>query len=138
MVQIKWLACVFSIAFALAGCASLEEDLNRYGCGPMSEDMKLSDQGFDALSEGNYQEAEKYLGEALALNPLNPYALLNMGVVYQNTGRLEKARLMYIKVMAQNPEAMAVRSNLDGYVGKTLGQIAEENYVALQRRMEGD
>jgi hypothetical protein len=45
---------------------------------------------------------------------------------------------MYLKVMAQNPEAMAVRSNLDGYVGKTLGEIAEDNYVALQRKMERD
>ena len=138
MVPIKWMACVFSVAFAIAGCASLEEDLNQYGCGPMSADMKLSDQGFEALSEGNFQEAETYLEEALAVNPLNPYALLNMGVVYQNTGRLEKARLMYIKVMAQNPEAMAVRSNVDGYVGKSLGEIAEENYVALQRKMKGD
>jgi tetratricopeptide (TPR) repeat protein len=136
VVQIKWLACVFVIAFTLTGCASLEEDLNRYGYGPMSEDMKLSDQGFDALSQGNYQEAEKYLQEALSLNPLNPYALLNMGVVYQNTGRLEKARLMYIKVMAQNPDAMAVRSNMNGYVGKSLGEIAGENYEALQRKMK--
>jgi Tfp pilus assembly protein PilF len=126
------------MGFALAGCASLEEDWRRYGGGPMSEDMKLSDQGFDALSEGNYQEAETYLEEALTVNPLNPYALLNMGVVYESTGRLEKARLMYLKVMAQNPEAMAVRSNLDGYVGKTLGEIAENNYVALQRKMERD
>ena len=73
------------------------------GCTP--KDMTLSDQGFRAISAGNYAEAEKHLEQALSENPDNPYALLNMGVVYQNTGRPEKATEMYERVIELNPSA---------------------------------
>ena len=48
----------------------------------------------------DYQSAEKYLAEALALNPENPYALLNKGVVYENTDRKPQAIAMYQKVIS--------------------------------------
>ena len=102
------------------------------GCATVSEDMKLSDLAFDELSKGHYQQAETYLEEALSLNPDNPYALLNMGVVYQNTGRRIQARLMYIKVIAHSPEAKATRSNSQESTGKSLVEIARENFQGVR------
>lgn len=101
------------------------------GCAAFSKDMRLSDKGFEALSQGKFVEAEKYLNEALAVNPDNPYAVLNMGVVYQNTGRIDDAKKMYRKVIELNPKERADKSNQDGARGKPLVDIAKENLSML-------
>ena len=86
------------------------------GCGV--KDMTLSNQGLQAISEGQYEQAEIYLGEALYINAENPYALLNMGVLYHKTGRLEQARQMYRKVVELQPSGQADHSNIDSSAGK--------------------
>jgi len=100
----------------------------------LTEDDRLSEQGFQELSGRDYREAERFLDEALSLNPDNPYALLNMGVVYQNTGRMEEAQEMYEKVIALVPEAKATVSNKSSAVGKPLAELARENLVILEKR----
>ncbi len=65
----------------------------------------------------------------LALNPNNPYALLNMGVVYQNTGRPEKAREMYNRVIELRVKAATDKSSSDW--GQELGEKAKKNLDAL-------
>jgi nucleoid-associated protein YgaU len=105
------------------------------GCAAtLSEDKRLSNQGFQEISWGNYRQAEVLLDRALSLNPNNPYALLNMGVVYQNTGRIEKARQMYSKVVTLNPKDTADRSNIDSAAGKPLLEIAIENLKVLEKQ----
>ena len=84
----KWFMPVWVFVVLFGACAST-----------LTEDDRLSEQGFQKLSVHNYQEAERLLDEALSLNPYNSHALLNMGVVYQNTGRIEKAREMYEKAI---------------------------------------
>ena len=69
----------------------------------VSKDAQLSDLGFQYLQRGDYAQAEKYLDQALSENPNNPYAILNLGAVYQNTGRAEKARKTYEKLITLNP-----------------------------------
>jgi len=72
------------------------------------------------------------LEEALSLNPDNPYALLNMGVVYHETGRPEKAREMYERVIALQPGEQANLSNIESLEGKNLIEIAKRNLELLQ------
>lgn len=115
------LILVFSIL--LGGCAAT-----------LSEDKRLSNQGFQEISWGNYRQAEILLNRALSLNPNNPYALLNMGVVYQNTGRIEMSRQMYRKVVALNPKDIADKSNKDSAAGKSLVEIAVENLELLEKQ----
>ncbi len=105
------------------GCAT--------GKGMVYNDMQLADQGFEALDQGRYGDAENYLDKALAINPNNPYALLNLGVVYENTRRFSKAKVMYEKVIQLNPPNIAGRSNLVGRAGKTLVDLAKENLQKL-------
>jgi tetratricopeptide (TPR) repeat protein len=100
----------------------------------LTEDERLSEQGFQELSGRNYREAEMLLDEALSLNPDNPYALLNMGVVYQNTGRLDKAQKMYGKVIALAPQDKATVSNKSSAVGKSLAELARENLAILEKQ----
>ena len=101
------------------------------GCATTTSDMAYSDRGFEELSKHSYQKAEEYLEKALEINPNNPYAILNMGVVYQNTGRPEKAREMYNKVIEMDSKAAASRSNKDWAVGKELADIARKNLQTL-------
>ena len=80
---------IFFFAALLSGCAA--------------KDMTLSNQGYEELTKTNYNQAEKYFSEALYINPDNPYALLNLGQVYQETGHPARARQMYEKVIALDP-----------------------------------
>jgi len=97
----------------------------------ISRDMKYSNWGIEFLSQGRYADAENYLNQALAVNPENPYALLNLGVVYQNTGRPEKARVLYEKVIKLNPTEIMTKSKQEGTAGKTLVDLAKENLQRL-------
>lgn len=81
----RWLI-ISTILFAiLSGCAG--------------KDIKLVNRGSEAIIMQDYLGAEKYLGEALAVNPDNTQALFNMGIVYENTGRQQQAISMYQKVL---------------------------------------
>ena len=100
------------------------------GCA--NKDVVLSNRGFEEISKGNYREAETHLEEALLLNPNNPYALLNMGVVYHETWRPEKAREMYERVIALQPGEQANLSNIESLEGKNLIEIAKRNLELLQ------
>jgi len=71
------------------------------------------------------------LGAALDINPNNPYTLLNLGVVIQDTGRTKEAIQMYQKVLELNPEETAVKSNREGYSGKNIVEIARLNLKSL-------
>jgi Tfp pilus assembly protein PilF len=118
----RWLALILALAFIMAGCSMLKRD------------QRYSNWGFDELSDGNYKKAEEYLQKALEANPDNPYAILNMGVVYQHTGRKDQARQMYEKVLALEERLKnkhAHRSNKDWARWEKLGKIAQKNLETL-------
>ena len=81
------------------------------GSSYITQDAYLTDKGFAELSNGNYPQAEANLLVALDLNPENPFALLNLGVVYQDTGRTSEAVEIYERLLELTPEETAVQSN---------------------------
>ena len=108
------------------------------GCGMNSQanlpyDMTIANKGYEAMIRQDYDEAEAFFDLALSVNPVNPYALLNLGVVYQNTGRIEKAKNMYQKVIELNFEIKAAHTTDTTYQGKTLAEIAETNLRTLKQ-----
>ena len=106
----------------LIGCASTPEK---------APDVNLSEQAFQAIAAGDYEEAEALLEVALSINPDNPYALLNLGVVYQQTGRIDQAREQYVKVILLNSQERALSSNVKGLEGEKLVDIAKRNLENL-------
>ncbi len=112
---------IFALAVLIIGCTV-----------GMSKDMRLSNQALESINNRNYAEAENYLNQALAENPDNPFALLNIGVVYQNTNRIPQAKAMYEKVIKLNPSDIVAKSNMEGEAGKTLGDLAKDNLKMLQ------
>jgi Flp pilus assembly protein TadD len=96
-----------------------------------STDQRLANKGFEAIEKGQLVDAERVLTEALDLNPDNPYALLNLGTVYQRTGRFDLAREMFEKVIALDPKDVPSRKSKFIQESKTLREIAEDNLKTL-------
>ena len=132
---------VLSLAWALGGCAAVLpdaaptlQDLKRTirdVPSQLDNDQRLADLGFAAIAEGNLGLAETYLDAALAINPNNPYALLNLGVVYQHTGRMPAARRLYNKLTVLDPPDTAVTATRERQVGTRLVDIARSNLAQL-------
>ena len=121
----KYFKCFVLLLVVLAvGCAT--------GAKQVANDMELANQGFEALSQGRYGDAETYLDKALAQNPNNSYALLNLGVVCEYTKRPKKAKRLYEKVIQLNPPDIVTVSNQEGKSGKTLVDLAKENLQKLR------
>ncbi len=114
---------VATVLFVLLGCVRSPQ---------VSQDAYLVNQGLTELSKGNYWQAEANLLVALDLNPTNPYTLLYLGDVYRNTGRLEKARQMYLSVIDLNPDQNAFRGNEKGSGGKPYLDVAKTNLERLE------
>jgi general secretion pathway protein D len=102
------------------------------GGGEQTEDMRLSDLGYQFLEAKDYDKAKQYLEKALEINPENPYALLNMGVVYEAKGKREEAIEMYEKVITLAPEDRAFESTDSEQIGHKLSDIATDNLKRLK------
>lgn len=109
------------LAMALVGCAATTTTDNR---------MALS--GYNYIEEGDLSAAERELNSALDVNPNNPYALLNLGVVYEKTGRTSDAREMYTRVLDLDSQDTADEATDGAYQGETLATIARENLTSLR------
>ena len=101
-----------------------------------TEDMRLADLGYQFLETKEYNKAKQYFEQALEINPDNPYALLNMGVVYEAQGNRDEAIKMYEKVITLNPEARAFESTDSEKIGHKLSDIAKENLKRLKAKGE--
>jgi general secretion pathway protein D len=123
MRRYKWFALILIIGVMVAGCVTFLQ----------SEDMRLSNKGLKEVKKGNFQEAEKYLQKALSIKPDNPYAVLNMGVVYFNTDRKEQARENFNKVISIAEKENAQDSNENWAVGKELVEISKRNLEYMNK-----
>ena len=96
--------------------------------------MRLSDLGYQFLEAKDYEKAKQYFEQALEINPDNPYALLNLGVVYEAQGNRDEAIKMYEKVITLNPEDRAFESTDSEKIGHKLSDIATENLKRLKEK----
>ena len=96
-----------------------------------SKDQKLANQGFSYIEKGKLAEAEKVLTEAVQINPNNAYALVNLGTVYQRTGRFDQARELFEKVIAMNSTENPPKRSKFLDESKNMKEIAEYNLATL-------
>lgn len=111
--------------------AGLAVSLLLAGCMTLPQDVRLSGLGADALEAGDYVVAEQHLTEALSVNPMNEHALLNLGVVYHDTGRPELARKTYAEIVRLNRAERAVRVIARQSQGPLPVELARENIADL-------
>ncbi|AUG52621.1 tetratricopeptide repeat protein [Thalassospira marina] len=93
--------------------------------------------GLSEVVSGNYPAAEKFLDAAIQRNPLNGYALLWRGIVYQNTGRPDKARQDYSAVIAANPPGTVVMAGPTASQLHPLRDAAQYNLDRLEQGLPG-
>jgi len=97
------------------------------------EDMRLNDRGYGYLLAKDYEKAREYFEKALEINPDNPYAILNMGVIYERQDNVQEAIRMYEKVIALNPKDRAGESTDTMKKGRSLVDIARDNLMKLKK-----
>lgn len=95
--------------------------------------LKLADIGFDKLSEGKIDEAKAYLSQALSIDPMNPYALINLGVAYEKDGEYDQAITIYQRVIDTNTDQAVIDPNGSVSGPVHLIEIARENIKHVQK-----
>jgi Flp pilus assembly protein TadD len=106
-------------AFLLPGCASQSTTL---------------DEGWKLIKAEDYASARAHYQSALAENPDNPYANLNLGVALEELGDKEMAAKHYQVAVANGKDARILVVAQDGSVAKratTVSKVAEENLAGL-------
>jgi general secretion pathway protein D len=98
-----------------------------------SHALRLAEMGFDRMKRGQNSEAKNYFIEALDIDPDNPYALYNLGVLYEGEGNRRAAVEKYQRVILTGSSVTAVESTDPDIVGVPLIQLARERLEALQR-----
>ena len=95
---------------------------------------QLTRAGYKKLQANNLAEARNYFTEALRVDPANPFALVNMGVLYEKEGQIDLARSMYQAVIAGGSNAVADESSDPGKLGAPLLNIARESLERLAKK----
>ncbi|MBF0310342.1 MAG: c-type cytochrome [Magnetococcales bacterium] len=65
-----------------------------------------NNQGFEAIRTGDFERAKRHLQDALALDPGNAHAMMNMGVLLDRQEKPQEARDWYRKAFRANPDAV--------------------------------
>jgi tetratricopeptide (TPR) repeat protein len=97
----------------------------------LREDMRLVDTGYNFLRERQYDAARSYFEAALRVQPKNPYAYLNLGVVCEAQGQVEDAVRMYRKVIELEPDEVVKESTDPTKIGSSLESLAKDNLTRL-------
>jgi Tfp pilus assembly protein PilF len=97
--------------------------------------------GYQAIEKNDLICAERLTNEARQKDPKDAYAALNLGAIYQRTGRIELARIEYKEAIAldggdnkdsEKSEGATV-ATLDNAKNKTPGDIAKRNLDRLKK-----
>ncbi len=94
--------------------------------------VELSEIGYAKLQNNQVSEAKEYFMEALEVDPRNPYALINLGVVYEKEGEKQKAIDIYQRVIMTNTSISATGASDPEKEGLPLLQVARENIQRLR------
>lgn len=92
----------------------------------------LADIGFAKLQNKEFEKAKGYFNQALKINPDNPYALINMGIIYEHEMDNVQAAEMYRQVLD-----LAGRGGSEDGAGEgvdaALQNVARENLKQLEQ-----
>lgn len=128
------------------GMAGPEDRMRRRGVGAMTGVTLLAlaacadnaaeemQPGFEMLSSRNYAGAEAYFADAVAEDPENAYAHLNLAVAHQAQGDIAMAREHYQKAVAYGEGVPIGQTTYEGQVKteeSTVAAVAAYNLSNL-------
>lgn len=131
---VRW-AAIAVMAGGLSACGAIM-DPDSVGK-ILSGGERSSERAMAALDKGDYSRAENQALDALKANPNDPYALYALAVVYQNTGRMEKAAQYYQALMVMNPPASVTIWNNGMAQRRSIAEASAANLAALGVPMSG-
>ncbi len=111
----------------LAVVSAMVAGLLLSGCSRQTEAL---DTGWTMIVEQDYGPARAHYKSMLAEDPNNPYANLNLGVAYEESGDNEMAAKHYQIAIANGKNARIGTVTQDGNVAPrrtTVAKVAEEN-----------
>jgi Flp pilus assembly protein TadD len=80
---------------------------------PRREARKQVEFGISVAQKGLWREAIYRWERAVELDPTYAQAYNNLGVAYEQDGRLDKAREAYERALALDPNNLIIRQNFD-------------------------
>lgn len=94
--------------------------------------LASDDNGFAAISAGDFKKAARQLEAANQLFPNKPEIMLNLAAVYVKTGKMAQARALYSDVLAQPEVAMDMPSGnvLSSHAVATRGMDRVQQVIA--------
>jgi general secretion pathway protein D len=110
---------------------SVEEKMNETTT--LEHTNKLLMKGYESLQAGDFSKAKMLFLKVLEIDPANPYAMMNMGVIYEKEGRNDSAIKMYQEILAGGSDAVADKTNDPDKTGMTLRELAMENLERMKK-----
>ncbi len=111
----KTALCSALLSVLLGSCALFEQPADTIPSHSWEQGKDYGSRGRDeaelatmAYSQGNFEEAEKYVIESLTQNPRQPQALMVGALVYEKMGRLNRARQYYEDLTIVGTEEMTI------------------------------
>ena len=98
-----------------------------------SETMRFTSLGYEQLDEKNYELAKGLFERAYELDYNNPYAILNLGIIYEKEGNKAEAIKMYQRIISMDTQAKNIFASNPKEQDKKLVDIARENLEHLQK-----
>ena len=92
---------------------------------------QLSSKGFEKLMAGDLNDAKQFFEEALQIDAQNPYALMNLGVIYEKEMLPQQAIVMYRAVVATGSSLLAEKSSSPEATGRSIVELAKEHIERL-------
>ena len=94
--------------------------------------LASDDNGYAAISSGDFKKAARQLEAANQLFPNKPEIMLNLAAVYLKTGRMVQARTLYGDVLGQPEIAMDMPSGivLSSHAVATRGMYQVQQVIA--------
>lgn len=117
-----------TLSMTLAACAT--------GGATDGVTVTADDAGYKALASGDYTFAQNEFQPEQAKNPNDPYLELDLGVAYQQLGRLDLAEALYRQAMANGKDVIPPYTTFERDKGKSIADIACEN-IAISRHTPG-
>ena len=126
----RWTAAVLLVA-GLGACGAAYDTERFWNDATFWEEGSASTAAMAALSRGDFARAESLGNDALQRNSKDPYGILALAVVYENTQRPVLARQYYQALVSMNPQATVMLGVGDAAQRRTIADIAKEHLGLL-------
>lgn len=135
--RILGFAFVLAATAFVSACGAVYDPNGFYRSVTGWADAPFSELALGAIGRGDFKQAEDFVNKGLTQNPNDPYVLYAAGLVYENTGRPNKARQAFENVIALRGDGSVTMTGPDGTTTRPLMDMAGARLRALETGRPG-